>query len=270
MSIKPITCDTLIRTVTFKDRLFHGNYTLDPYQNCAFQCSYCDSSLDTTIFVKINAPEHLEQALPSLKKGIVIIGSVNDAYQAAERDYLITRKLLMTLKKHGFPCHIITKSTLIERDLDLVTSMNCIVTISLLTLDSYIHSTFEKNVDSPQNRLHILKLLHDKGVYSGIAFIPFLPYISEPDIEPLVAESKKHGAQYFLHAPLELRGDQREIFFMNLKTAYPQLLRTYTQLYHLGVRPDDSYMSQIDTTIAAACQKYRLPQKINHLLLHDY
>jgi len=63
MNIKEIRVQQLIKTITKKDMLFHGNYTIDPYQNCDFGCIYCDSSLDDTVFVKINALEILKKEL---------------------------------------------------------------------------------------------------------------------------------------------------------------------------------------------------------------
>ena len=75
----------MLNKITTKDMLFGGNYTLDPYQNCEFSCKYCDSSYDEKIYIKTNAIELLEKELKKIKKGTIIIGSVHDPYQKAEK-----------------------------------------------------------------------------------------------------------------------------------------------------------------------------------------
>ncbi|MCK5458581.1 MAG: hypothetical protein KAI20_01710, partial [Thermoplasmatales archaeon] len=116
MEYKLINCDSLLKRITRKDTLFNGKYCIDPYQNCEFGCLYCDSSFEKTIYVKNNSVEILENELQTVEKGVIIIGSVHDPYQRAEQTYEITKKILKTIKKYQFPCHILTKSTLILRD----------------------------------------------------------------------------------------------------------------------------------------------------------
>ena len=110
MLYKQIKVDFLLNKITNKDKLFAGNYTIDPYQNCEFGCLYCDSSFDKTIFIKTNAAEILKKELETAKKGTIIVGSVHDPYQRAEEELEITRDLLKTIKKHEFSWHLLTKS----------------------------------------------------------------------------------------------------------------------------------------------------------------
>ena len=132
MEYKLINCDSVIKKITKKDSLFHGNYCVDPYQNCEFGCHYCDSSFEKTIYVKTNIIEILEKELETIKNGRIIIGSVNDPYQIIEKKYQLTNTILETLKEYNFPCHILTKSPLILRDLDLLSQLESMITISMI------------------------------------------------------------------------------------------------------------------------------------------
>ena len=146
MLYKQIKIDFLLNKITNKDKLFAGNYTIDPYQNCEFGCLYCDSSFDKTIFIKTNAVEILKKELETVKKGTIIVGSVHDPYQRAEEELKITRDLLKTIKKHDFSCHVLTKSDLVIRDVDILSKIdNCMVTISTISLKDSISKIFEKN-----------------------------------------------------------------------------------------------------------------------------
>ncbi|MBU0497344.1 MAG: hypothetical protein KKC68_00610 [Candidatus Thermoplasmatota archaeon] len=120
MPIKEIECQQIIRKITPHDTLFSGSYALDPYQNCAFACSYCDSAYDPTIYVKSNAITILQQELQTIKPARIIVGSVHDPYQPIEKSTKLTRKILQTLTNAGFPIHVLTKSPLIFRDIDIL------------------------------------------------------------------------------------------------------------------------------------------------------
>ena len=136
MQYKQIKVDSILNRITSKDNLFLGDYTIDPYQNCEFGCSYCDSSFDKTIYIKTNASEILNEELKNNKNGRIIVGSVHDPYQNIEKELKITRELLEIIKENGFSCHILTKSDLILRDLDIISNIkDCLVTISIISLN---------------------------------------------------------------------------------------------------------------------------------------
>jgi DNA repair photolyase len=258
-----ITCNSLFKKITSEDVLFNGMYCIDPYQNCEYGCMYCDSSLDDTIYIKTNARTILKKELKQIKKGIIIIGSVNDPYQKAENEYKITRELLKIIKKYNFPCHILTKSNLILRDVDLLSTMQCFVTISMISLDVTISQIFEKNVQSPKKRLQIIKTLIHHGIKSGLAVMPVLPFLIESELEEIVKITKQTKAQYLLHKHLELKGDQKKVFLNIIKKYYPQLLSKYNQLYREGYNPDDNYIEKLNDKMFQLCSKYNVSQKMN-------
>ena len=143
MQYKYIQVSKLLNKITTKDRLFSGDYTLDPYKNCEFGCKYCDSAYEDTIYVKTNAIELFEKDIKNLDKGTIIIGSVHDPYQKIERDTKITREILKIIEKNKLSCHILTKSDLVLRDLDILADIDdCRVTISIISLDKNITNIF--------------------------------------------------------------------------------------------------------------------------------
>ena len=264
MEYRPITCPSVITPITKKDPLFLGTYTFDPYQNCEFSCRYCDSSTDKTIYIKSNAVETFEKEIGRIGKGVIIVGSVHDPYQKAEEKYKITRNLLKTIKKYDFSCHILTKSDMILRDINILSEMvECMVTISITTLDESITSIFEKNVPSPRTRLLTVKKLSNQGIKAGIAVIPMLPFIVEKnELENIVRSAYENHAQYLLHKHLELKGDQKNVFMETLKISYPDLIDKYEKLYQDSYMPQSDYISELNKNLYELCNKYNLKNKI--------
>jgi DNA repair photolyase len=263
MEYKQIKVDTLIKTITKKDTLFGGNYTIDPYQNCEYGCNYCDSSLDKKIYIKTNALEIFKKEIEQIKKGIIIVGSVHDPYQKAEENYKITRNLLKIFQKENFSCHILTKSNLILRDLDILTKIKkCNVTISITSLNKTITDIFEKYVPSSNIRFDTIERLSKSGITTGLAIIPILPYITDLEIEDILILAKEKNAKYILYKYLELIGDQKTIYFNILKKHYPELLDKYTKLYLDSYHPDSDYILKLKKEINTLCKKYGLKNKI--------
>jgi len=262
MEYRPITCDSLIKRITKTDMLFNGKYCIDPYQNCEFGCLYCDSSFDKTIYVKTNATEILEKGLEQLERGVIIIGSVHDPYQKAEGKYEVTKNLLKTIKKHHFPCHILTKSNLVLRDINLLSDMQCFVTISITSLDKNVSQIFEENVPSPKERLQTVETLMEHGIKTGLALMPVLPFIVESELEDIVKAANSSNAQYLLHKHLELKGDQKRVFKDIIQNHYPHLLSKYDELYRDDLKPNEKYIAKLDKRMHKLCKKYNIPERI--------
>ena len=263
MDYKQINIDFLINKITNKDELFSGDYTIDPYQNCEFGCLYCDSSYDSKIKIKTNSAEVLEKELATVKKGRIIVWSVHDAYQKAEKKYQITRNLLGIIKKNGFSCHILTKSDLVLRDTDILSKIdNCMVTLSLISLNEEISNLFEKNVPSSKIRLETIKKLNDNGIKAGLAIIPVLPYIVENEFETIIKSSKEQNAQYLLHKHLELKGDQKTYYLEILRNNFSDLVEKYEKMYKDSYKPNYEYITKINDSINKLCRINHLKNKI--------
>lgn len=263
MQYKQINVNSVLNKITSKDRLFIGNYTVDPYQNCEFGCLYCDSSFDKTIYVKSNAAEILRNQLKNQEKGRIIVGSVHDPYQRIEMDFKLTKEILETIAESDFSCHILTKSDLVLRDIDILSKIDdCIVTMSIVSLDDSVSNVFEKNVPTPVKRLEVMEKLNNNGIKSGLSIIPVLPYIVDAKLEKIVKSAKEHNAQYILHKHLELKGDQKNIFIDILRKFYPNFVEKYTELYKNSYMPSDSYVSKLNKKMVELGNKYNLKKEI--------
>ena len=263
MNYKSISVDFLINRITTEDKLFGGNYTIDPYQNCEFGCTYCDSSLEKTVYIKKNAPEIFKKELKNTKKGTIIVGSVHEPYQQIEEREDITRKILEIIKKYKFPCHILTKSDLVLRDADIISEIeDPRVTISFCSLKNSVTKYFEKNVPSPEKRLKTIKKLNDLNIKTGMAIIPILPFIVDNELENIIKNAKKHNSSYILYKHLELKGDQKNCFLMKLKEFKPNLVSKYKNIYEQNYYPDKKYIDEFKVKIEKICKKYGIENKI--------
>jgi DNA repair photolyase len=263
MHYKQVNVNSLINKITKKDTLFGGQYTIDPYQNCEFGCLYCDSSFNKKIYIKKNAKDLFRKEIKLIDKGVIIIGSVHDPYQNVENDYKITRSLLKIIEKSKIKCHILTKSDLILRDIDILSKIKgCIVTISLVSLKDSISNIFESNVPSSKIRLKTIEKLSEANIRVGLANIPILPYISDKEIENIIKSAKNYSANRFLYKHLELKGDQRLYFFDILDRYYPALTEKYKKLYHNSYSPDIKYILKIKKTVEKFCKEFGLKNHI--------
>ena len=263
MQYKYIKANSILNNVTKKDGLFPGDYTIDPYKNCEYGCSYCDSSFDKTIFIKSNAAELLDTELSKSKRGIVIVGSVHDPYQKIEKELCLTRELLKIIEKHNFGCHILTKSNLVKRDIKILSKINkCQVTISLTSLNKKITNIFEKNIPDSFERLKTVNELNENGIQSGVALVPILPHIVEEELEEIIKEAKKHNAQYLVYKHLELKGDQKDHYLDLLKGFYPELVEKYKRLYENSFKPNEKYIQKLKNEIEGHCKKYKLEKRV--------
>ena len=262
MDYKIINCDSVVKKITKKDSLFHGNYCVDPYQNCEFGCHYCDSSFEKTIYVKANVVDILKKELEHNKNGRIIIGSVHDPYQKTEKKYKLTRTILETLRQFNFPCHILTKSPLVLRDIDLLSQLECMITVSISSLDDKVVRIFEPEVPSPNDRLQTVQTLRTQGIAAGVALIPMLPYIVESEVESIVKAARSIDAQYLLHKHLELKGDQERLFRNLIKAHYPHLLSKYDALYDNDFNPRKEYIQELNNTLSGYCKKFKISNKI--------
>lgn len=187
--------------------------SINPYRGCEHGCFYCYArpnhsyinlspglDFETKISVKINAVELLKTEL-SLPKHVVSpinLGSVTDCYQPLERDYRLTRGILETLSESGHPVTIVTKSSLIERDIDILRSMAqrqlVQVFISVTSLNHRLSRKMEPRASSPLSRLATIRALTDAGIPVGVLVAPIIPFVNEPEIEAIVAAAAKAGA----------------------------------------------------------------------------
>jgi DNA repair photolyase len=263
MQYKYANFNTILKRITKVDTLFVGDYTLDPYQNCEFRCKYCDSSFEDVIYIKSNSLKLLEKEIKKIENGMIIVGSVIDPYQKIEKNQKITRNLLKIIKDNNFSAHILTKSDLVLRDIDIISEIErCIVTISITSLDKSILNILEKNVPSSTKRMKIIHKFSEIGIKTGLAILPILPFIVEKELEDIIKIAKNNEVQYLLHKYLELKGDQKKIFLKLLKKINPKLINKYIELYNDKYMPNKSYILKIKDIIDKHCKNFNIPTHI--------
>ena len=259
MKYKNINYDNVINKITNIDKLFFGDYIIDPYQNCQFGCKYCDSSNNEIVYVKNDFLAKVKNEIKNLSKGTVIIGSVVDPYQLIEKKLENTRNLIDILNKNNFSVHILTKSDLILRDIDVLSDIKDLtITISICCINKNISEFFEKNVPSTFDRLELVEKLSENKIKSGLAIIPILPYFIEKDIEKIFRYAIEYKSKYLLFKHLELKGFQKDIFYNNLKIFNNKILEKYIELFKDNYYPDAQYINKINNLFLKLSKKYKM------------
>jgi DNA repair photolyase len=190
--------ELLAKSVLTQTGIEGYDYCINPYVGCAHGCRYCYATFmkrftghlepwGEFVDVKVNAPEVLRRQLRRATKGSVLIGTVTDPYQPAEKHYRITRGCLEALLERQFPINILTRSPLCVRDVDLFKKFEDLaIGLSVTTNREDIRKIFEPHSPSIRSRIEALKTLHESGI-STYAFIgPMLPMDPERLSEMLV------------------------------------------------------------------------------------
>ncbi len=227
-------------------------YTINAYRGCSHACVYCFArpthrylDLDTgedferKIVVKVNAVERLRAELraPKWTGDHIAMGTNTDPYQPAEGRYRLTRGLIEALAEARNPFSILTKSTMILRDLDLLVEAAKRTTVgisfSIGTLDERAWRTSEPGTPPPRQRVEALRRLVDAGIECGVLVAPVLPGISDApeQLEEVVNASLDAGASSISSILLHLRPGVRELYLPWLQRERPDLVVAYETLY---------------------------------------
>ncbi|MGH6671900.1 MAG: PA0069 family radical SAM protein [Xanthobacteraceae bacterium] len=229
-----VTADSTRKIITRNDSPdISFDRSINPYRGCEHGCVYCFArpthaylglspglDFESKLFIKPNAPELLERELsaPGYAPKIIAIGTNTDPYQPIERRYKIMRGILEVLDRAGHPVGIVTKSTLVLRDLDILARMAernlAKVAISVTTLDAKLARAMEPRAPTPSRRLDALRQLVKAGVPTSVMVAPVIPALNDSEIERIlgaVAASGVRNAGYvLLRLPLEVRDLFRE------------------------------------------------------------
>lgn len=155
----------------------------------------------------------------------IALGVNTDAYQPCERELRLTRRVLEVLHTCGHPVALITKSSLIERDIDLLAEMasrrQAMAAITITTLDPAITRTLEPRATAPTRRLRIIRTLTDAGIPVGVSVAPIIPFVTEPDLERILAAAAEAGAINAGYVMLRLPWEVSPLFRQWLEAHFP-------------------------------------------------
>jgi DNA repair photolyase len=245
-------------------------WSINPYRGCSHACSYCFArpshsylnlsplgDFERTIVVKTNVVEVLrrELARPSWKGEQVAMGTNTDPYQRCEGRYRLMPGIIDALAEGLTPFSILTKGTLITRDLEALkvaaerVSVSCAFTVGML--DRRLWAQAEPGTPSPQARLDAVARLNTAGIPTGVMVAPIMPGLNDdPDaLDALVDAAAAAGAVHITPIVLHLRPGVRELFWPWLERAHPELVDRYAQLYRHATAAAD-YRSRVEGLVA--------------------
>ncbi|HEY7778578.1 MAG TPA: radical SAM protein [Ktedonobacterales bacterium] len=255
-------------------------WSANPYRGCQHACAYCyarpshatygmegGADFERHIFVKTNAPEVLRAELrrPGWNREAVSVGTIVDPYQPVEGRYRITRGMLAALAAARTPATIITKNTMILRDIDVLRRLQaragCAVFVSVTTLDAGLARRMEPGTPPPLKRLAAVERLVAAGIPAGVLAAPLLPGMTDSAaaLDLLAAAAAGHGAAFFAAGALRLGPNIDPWFYPFLRRERPDLLSTYRRLYTGTGYAPPPYVAALHDRVAALRDAYALP-----------
>jgi DNA repair photolyase len=254
-------------------------WTVNPYRGCEHACRYCyargshswldldpGAGFDTRIVVKVNVVEVLrrELARAAWQRELVALGTNTDPYQRAEGRYRLMPGIIGALARAGTPMSILTKGTLLRRDLPELVAAAADVPVELsLTIavhDDELRRQVEPGVPSARARLALVSAIREAGLACGVFLAPVLPGLTDApeQLDAALGAVARAGATGVIVMPLHLRPGAREWFLQWLAAAHPRLLPRYRQLFAQGAYVPESYRRLLDERVAPLLRRHGL------------
>jgi len=267
------------KSILIKSNLPDCDFVINPYLGCGHGCAYCYARFMSKysgvkeewgqfVVAKTNAPDLLRKEIAKLERKrsattspslpVILLSSVTDPYQPIEKKYQLTRQCLNILKDYPYPVSILTKSSLVLRDLDILKQFpNIEVGITLTTLDPQIQQKIEPAASSPAERLRALAELKKAGIATYGFFGPVLPKLvgSEEMIKSLAGK-----VDYLYVEVLNSRKPNFESLMTTFQKHFPKLIPYYQKTF-LDKKNKQVYFDQLEKEIKSLCQKYQVHLK---------
>ncbi|MCK5050436.1 MAG: radical SAM protein [Candidatus Cloacimonetes bacterium] len=275
--IREITAKSMLH---YHERTFSTNWDANIYRGCEHNCRYCfaqyshryletENSLETSffkdIFVKTNASQILAEEFGKRKwkKLPVNVCGISDCYQPAEAKYKIMPSVFNSFIMHKNPLVIVTKSTLVLRDIELIKELNkvtdVLVIISVSTLNEKKRKLLEPNAASTIERLKMLREFKNIGCNTSVLLMPIIPFLTDDqeNLDEIFRITKEYDLGSIEAWPLHLHGKSKGVFYSFLQKHYPELLSKYRLLYNKG-SVSKEYHADLQNRIRELKKKYSL------------
>lgn len=254
-------------------------FTVNAFRGCSHACRYCFArssheyldfdagrDFDSQIVVKTNVSAVLrkELARKSWKREHVALGTNTDPYQRAEGRYRLMPGIIRALAESGTPFSILTKGTLLRRDLPLLAlaaqQVPVSIGVSLAIYDPELQKSIEPGTPSPKARLELIKSISEAGLLCNVMVAPVIPFLTDSvrHLDMLLEAVAKAGATGVTAFPLHLRGSTRGWFMDWLSAEHPALIRQYRQLYGRTAYVSPEYTAWLRSRIEPLVERYGL------------
>ncbi|UOQ57301.1 Rv2578c family radical SAM protein [Leucobacter allii] len=256
------------------------SWTVNPYRGCSHACVYCFArgshryleldtgrDFDSQLVVKVNVAEVLgrELARPSWARARVALGTNTDPYQRAEGRYRLLPGIIAALARSGTPFSILTKGTLLRRDLpqlaEAAERVPVALAMSIAVGDPELQQSIEPGTPSTRARLATIAAARDAGFAPDVFLMPVLPHLTDDpgQLDALLRDIREAGARSVIYGPLHLRSHVKPWFFAWLEREHPELLPSYRSLYPGSAsRAPQSYRMALAARIRPLIRKHGL------------
>jgi len=252
-------------------------WSLNPYYGCERACVYCyardyharrgrdtGAGFDREIDVKMNFAELLAHELRVLRKReSTALGTATDPYQQCEGRYRITRRTLEVLVASPVPLILITKGSMVVRDIDLLARLDVKVCISIGTVSEEIALTSEPHASPPKARLEAVRRLTAAGIDAGVLAAPILPGLSdtEASLDAVASAAARHGATFFSTRPLKLDPGVKPHYYAFLDEHFPALGPATEARFAERVNPARGYTDALEERARRVRARYRFAER---------
>jgi DNA repair photolyase len=268
-------------------------WSINPYRGCEHGCIYCYArpthsylnlspglDFEARLLAKVNAAPLLRRELQRTghEPSPINIGSATDAYQPVERTWRITREVIEVLHACHHPFTVVTKSSGVERDLDLLAEMAqrrlVYVMVSVTTLDGALARVLEPRAAAPLRRLQTVRRLAAAGVPVGVNVAPIIPFLNEPEIERIVEAAAQAGAQAIHYTVVRLPWEVKPLFEEWLQHHVPERAarvmarihdmrggRAYQADFRSRMRGEGVWAQLIAQRVRKAAERHGVPGK---------
>ncbi|QRY49570.1 Rv2578c family radical SAM protein [Mycolicibacterium septicum] len=278
MTFHEVLCKSALNKVPAASAL-PFRFTVNGYRGCSHACRYCfarptheyldldcGSDFDTQVVVKTNVAEVLRRELrrPSWNRETVALGTNTDPYQRAEGRYALMPGIIEALAESGTPFSILTKGTLLRRDLGLIAGASdqvpVSVAVSLAIGDDDLHRDVEPGTPSPQARLGLISAIRGAGLECHVMLAPVLPYLTDSveQLDALLGRIAAAGASGVTVFGLHLRGSTRGWFMDWLGRSRPDLVGEYQRLYRRGAYLPADYRDMLRSRVRPLVARHGL------------